>query len=145
MYRRLTLIVVLTALAACTSQQSHSQNSATPNQSTPAPAVAVASAGVEPSYAAGSIDGQVLGAGAPIAKSLVTMWAATSHAPMQLAQTRTDDQGKFTLTSMPAKGSCTWLLPAASRRRQRSPVTILPSCSSPFWAYKPHRTSSSTS
>jgi hypothetical protein len=74
MYWRLTLIVVLTLLAACTSQQSRSENSAASNQSTPEPPVTVAPAAAEPSYAAGSIDGQVFGANAPIAKSMVTLW-----------------------------------------------------------------------
>jgi hypothetical protein len=80
MYWRLTLIVVLTLLGGCTSQQSHGENSAASNTSTPEPAAA-APAAAEPSYAGGIIDGQVLGAGQPIAKSTVNLYGATSDSP----------------------------------------------------------------
>src|SRR5271169_5137889 len=45
--------------------------------------------------AADSIRGQVLGGGAPIANSTVTLWAASADAPKQLAQTKTGDDGRF--------------------------------------------------
>ncbi|MGA2370778.1 MAG: hypothetical protein ACLP3R_06885 [Candidatus Korobacteraceae bacterium] len=45
--------------------------------------------------AADSIKGQVLGGGAPIAKSTVTLWEASADAPKQLAQTKTNDDGRF--------------------------------------------------
>ena len=45
--------------------------------------------------ASDSIKGQVLGGGAPIAQSTVTLWAASSGAPKQLAQTTTDNEGRF--------------------------------------------------
>src|SRR5271156_7230611 len=48
--------------------------------------------------AADSIEGQVLGAGAPISKSTVTLWSASADAPKQLAQTQTSDDGRFTLS-----------------------------------------------
>src|SRR5271154_4240007 len=48
---------------------------------------------------ADSIEGQVLGAGAPIAKSTVTLWSASADAPKQLAQTQTGDDGRFTLNA----------------------------------------------
>ena len=57
----------------------------------------VATVGVlsaEPTFAA-NIDGQVLGAGAPIAGSTVTLWAATAAAPRQLAQAQTGADGRF--------------------------------------------------
>jgi hypothetical protein len=47
--------------------------------------------------AADSIKGQVLGAGAPIANSTVTLWAATAGAPKQLTQVRTGADGSFTM------------------------------------------------
>src|SRR5262249_58232372 len=50
-----------------------------------------------PAYAAGSIAGQVVGAGAPIANSAVTLWAASADAPKQLAQTQTGSDGRFSL------------------------------------------------
>src|SRR5271165_6563069 len=45
--------------------------------------------------AADSIKGQVLGGGAPIANSTLTLWEASSGAPKQLAQTKTNDEGRF--------------------------------------------------
>ncbi len=44
---------------------------------------------------AASVKGQVLGGGAPIAQSTVTLWEASASAPKQLGQTRTDDKGRF--------------------------------------------------
>jgi len=46
-------------------------------------------------FAADSIKGQVLGGGAPIAKSTVTFWEASTGVPKQLAQTKTSDDGRF--------------------------------------------------
>jgi hypothetical protein len=51
-----------------------------------------------PASAAGSLEGQVLGAGAPIANSTVTLWAAGVGAPSQLAQTQTSGDGQFQMT-----------------------------------------------
>jgi hypothetical protein len=51
-----------------------------------------------PAMAADTINGQVLGAGAPIVGSTVTLWAANTGAPRQLAQTRTGADGRFVLT-----------------------------------------------
>src|SRR6516225_6453769 len=58
-----------------------------------------------PAYGAGSITGQVLGAGAPIANSTVTLWAATAGDPKQLAQTRTGADGQFSLDVPATTGS----------------------------------------
>ena len=44
---------------------------------------------------AADIKGQVMGGGAPVAQSTVTLWAASSDAPKQLAQTKTDNEGRF--------------------------------------------------
>ena len=44
---------------------------------------------------AADINGQVMGGGAPVAQSTVTLWAASSDAPKQLAQTKTDNDGRF--------------------------------------------------
>src|SRR5271169_1147475 len=49
----------------------------------------------EAAFAVDSIKGQVLGGGAPIAKSTVTLWETSSGAPKQLAQTKTNDDGRF--------------------------------------------------
>src|SRR5215467_11206109 len=48
-------------------------------------------------FAAETIKGQVLGAGAPIAKSTVTLWAEGADAPKQLDQTKTGADGRFEL------------------------------------------------
>src|SRR5271156_5133355 len=50
--------------------------------------------------AADTIKGQVLGGGAPIAKSTVTLWQASADAPKQIAQTKTDDEGRFELRTV---------------------------------------------
>jgi hypothetical protein len=54
---------------------------------------------VGPAFAADSINGQVVGAWAPIVGSTVTLWAEDASAPRQLAQTRTGADGRFTLTA----------------------------------------------
>jgi streptogramin lyase len=51
-----------------------------------------------PASAAGSLEGRVLGAGAPIANSTVTLWAAGVGAPRQLAQTQTSGDGQYQMT-----------------------------------------------
>ena len=43
------------------------------------------------------LTGQVLGGGAPIARSTVTLWSAGADAPKQLAQAKTGADGKFDL------------------------------------------------
>src|SRR5271166_4797849 len=50
-------------------------------------------------FAEETIKGQVLGGGAPIAKSTVTLWEASAGAPKQLAETKTDNEGRFELSS----------------------------------------------
>src|SRR5271154_6233156 len=50
--------------------------------------------------AADTIKGQVLGGGAPIAKSTVTLWQASADAPRQIAQTKTGDDGRFELRTV---------------------------------------------
>jgi len=59
--------------------------------------------------AADSIKGQALGGGAPIAQSTVTLWAASPGAPKQLAQTKTDKDGNFTIHGTGAPGTSLYL------------------------------------
>jgi hypothetical protein len=54
-------------------------------------------AAVAPASAQQQLQGQVLGAGAPIANATVTLWAASAAAPVQLARTQSDADGRFTL------------------------------------------------
>src|SRR5262245_48648877 len=48
--------------------------------------------------AAANIAGQVLGSGAPITNSTVTLWAASAGAPLQLGQAQTDADGRFAMS-----------------------------------------------
>ena len=51
-----------------------------------------------PALAAEELKGEVLGGGAPIADSTVTLWAAGQGAPKELARTRTNAEGRFELS-----------------------------------------------
>src|SRR5262245_58963058 len=52
-----------------------------------------------PAAAAVRVEGQVQSGGGPVANSNVTLWGASSGTPKQLAQTRTDRDGRFQLDS----------------------------------------------
>jgi hypothetical protein len=51
-----------------------------------------------------SMKGQVLSAGAPIVNATVNLWAASTGAPAQLAQTRTGADGRFALNAPGGRG-----------------------------------------
>ena len=119
---------------SCTAQPGgNTANSAT--TSNPAPTSSVAtptSAETEASpgsFTGGSIDGRVLGGGGPIAKSTVTLYAATSDAPKQLAQTQTDDDGRFSMTSDDGRGIlylvATGGEPGAGRGSNNSAISLM--------------------
>ncbi|MBV8476389.1 MAG: hypothetical protein JOZ36_06965 [Acidobacteria bacterium] len=57
---------------------------------------ALSALSVSPAFAA-EIEGQVLGGGAPIARSTVTLWSAGSAAPAQLGQAQSGNDGRFTV------------------------------------------------
>src|SRR5271170_3233722 len=62
--------------------------------------VALCAMSCAPSFAADQINGQVLGAGAPIIGSSVTLWAENPGvAPRQLAQTQSGADGHFTIAA----------------------------------------------
>ena len=73
---------------------------------------ALASALIAGQVAADSISGRVLGGGAPIANSTVTLWAATAGAPAQLGQAKTDSNGQFSLSAAvaPTMGASLYLV-----------------------------------
>ena len=50
-----------------------------------------------PAAAAVRIEGRVDAGGGPLAKSTVTLWAASANEPKQLAQTKTGSDGRFQL------------------------------------------------
>ncbi len=52
----------------------------------------------EPAMAAVQIEGQVQAGGAAVAKSTVTLWAASTAAPQQLAQAQTGTDGRFVVS-----------------------------------------------
>ena len=75
------------------------------------------------------INGQVLAAGAPIVGSTVTLWAAGTDAPQQLAQTQTGADGGFVLDA-DGKGAILYLVakggrPAASEVSGENPALAL--------------------
>ena len=75
------------------------------------------------------INGQVVGAGAPIIGSTVTLWAAGTGAPQQLAQTQTGGDGGFVLDA-DGKGAILYLVakggrPAASKASGENPALAL--------------------
>ena len=79
---------------------------------------------------ADTIEGQVLGAGAPIAKSTVTLWSASADAPKQLAQTQTGDDGRFTLSAEGSPDSIFYIIakggaPAANKGAGDNPSIAL--------------------
>ena len=76
--------------------------------------------------AADSIKGQVLGGGAPIAKSTVTLWEASADAPKQLAQTKTNDDGRFEIRAKGAHSDAMlylWRAAAKPRPAKRAATT----------------------
>jgi hypothetical protein len=65
---------------------------------------------VAPGSAQSALNGQVLGAGAPVANATVTLWAASAGAPAQLGQTRTDADGRFALNAPGAQDAILYLV-----------------------------------
>ncbi len=62
----------------------------------------------------------MLGGGAPIAQSTVTSWAATADAPKQLGETKTDNEGRFELSSKGTPvGSSLYLVATGGESRVR--------------------------
>src|SRR5215471_15261310 len=58
-----------------------------------------------PTAAAVRIEGQVQAGGGPLANSTVTLWAASAGEPRQLAQTRTNNDGRFEFGSQETLGA----------------------------------------
>jgi hypothetical protein len=65
-----------------------------------------------PAAAAVRIEGRVDAGGGPLAKSTVTLWAARASEPKQLAQTKTDSDGRFRLhaAETPGKDAVLYLI-----------------------------------
>ena len=89
---------------------------------------AAAMALVAPASAQSTLNGRVLGAGAPIANAVVTLWKASAGAPAQLAQTQTDADGRFHSAHPARKTPCfIWSPKAARRRPPRTKAPTMPS------------------
>src|SRR5215813_10244866 len=89
------------------------------------------SAAVCATSAAANVAGQVLGGGAPIANSTVTLYAASAGTPQQLGQARTGADGRFSIAapSVPS-GSILYLVakggrPAANPSNGDNPAIAL--------------------
>ena len=77
-----------------------------------------------PTAAAVRIEGLVQGGGGPLANSTVTLWAASAGQPSQLAQARTNSDGRFgadTILYLVAKGGT----PAVNNSSGDNPVIAL--------------------
>jgi hypothetical protein len=57
-----------------------------------------------PAAAAVRIEGQVQVGGGPVAKSMVTLWAASAGAPSRLAQTETGADGRYVISAIQSPG-----------------------------------------
>ena len=68
-----------------------------------------------PTLSMSALTGKVTGAGAPIAGSTVTLWSAGADAPQQLAQVRTDDDGRFSLGPAQVSGASLYLVATGGR------------------------------
>src|SRR5262249_28956554 len=67
--------------------------------------------------AAGSLEGRVLGGGAPIADATVTLWATNAGVPARLARTQTGADGRFSLTlGNSPRGGASWYVVATGGR-----------------------------
>ena len=84
-----------------------------------------------PVAAAVRIEGQVQAAGGPIAKSTVTLWAASASAPTQLAQTQTGADGRFevSIEQSPSEDTSLYLVAtggeAAVNKQGDNPAIVL--------------------
>jgi hypothetical protein len=94
-------------------------------------ALAISGMFLAPRAFAADIKGQVIGGGAPIAKSTVTLWEAGADAPKQLAQTKTNDDGRFEVRTKGARSDAMLYLvanggvPKASKAGTDDPAIAL--------------------
>jgi hypothetical protein len=78
-----------------------------------APLRSAAHADNRPASGAGRLAGVVLGAGAPIVKSTVSLWQASADEPRKLAETQTNERGEFDLPGSAAQGDTSLYLIAS--------------------------------
>jgi DNA-binding beta-propeller fold protein YncE len=94
--------------------------------------IAVLALPAGPCSAAEIIKGQVLSGGAPVANSMVTLWAAAAGSPKKLSQGRSGPDGRFELTAAKAAGKDAMLYlvarggqPAAGKIKGGNPAIAL--------------------
>jgi DNA-binding beta-propeller fold protein YncE len=94
--------------------------------------IAVLALPAGPCSAAEIIKGQVLSGGAPVANSMVTLWAAAAGSPKKLSQGRSGPDGRFELTAAKAAGKDAMLYlvarggqPAAGKIKGDNPAIAL--------------------
>jgi hypothetical protein len=66
-----------------------------------------------------TVKGQVLGGGAPIAKSTVTLWEASAGAPKKLAETKTNEDGRFEISGQGAAESSLYFVATGGEPKAR--------------------------
>ena len=81
-------------------------------------------------FAADHLSGLVLLGGAPVAKSIVTLWEASGSAPKKLAEVRSDSDGKFEIRVAGHGDSILYLIatggvPAAGQNKADNPALVL--------------------
>jgi hypothetical protein len=124
------------ALLFVSCAQPRNDPSDAPSQSSAAPASATAPAATDTGSAAATtssfsdkLDGRVIAGGKPIAKATVTLWAASRNASQQIAQSTTDDDGRFSLSADDSRPSDSILylvakggIPAAHGSNDQNPA-----------------------
>jgi hypothetical protein len=98
------LMIGVLLLASCAQPRTDANESG--GQSSGAPASASAPAATEAVSAAPAMasfsdkfDGRVLAGGKPIAQATVTLWAASENAPQQIAESKSDEDGRFSISA----------------------------------------------
>src|SRR5262249_33686597 len=80
-------------------------------------------------FAAAAIEGQVLGGGAPLENTTVTLWEGSTGEPKQLGQSKTDREGRFQLGAEqePSAGASLYLVATGGQPRGKgdNPATAL--------------------
>ena len=69
--------------------------------------------------AAVSLKGQVLAGGGPVANSTVTLWEASNGAPKQIAQTKTNGDGRFQVRSSGAHDAILYVIAAGGEAQAK--------------------------
>ena len=131
------LIFGVLLLASCAQPSTDATASASPSSGVTASASAPAvteSSSAPPTTASFSdtFDGRVLAGGKPVAQATVTLWAASENAPQQVAESKTDSDGRFSFSADDSRPSDSVLyvvakggIPAAPGSKVDNPAIAL--------------------